>query len=900
MHAKLPSVKPNDVLYVIFTFGSTGTPKGVVISHRNFSSAITHQQKAFGYCSNSRILDFASYIFDVAWHNLLHTLTSGGCLCVPSAKERENDLAGCLEKYKITTLDLTPSVARNLGSNVLSMLSTLILGGEMVRVHDVELAGHQTRVFNAYGPSECTPTSVFTEMSHINTITSRSTGTRIGRGAGICTWVVNLEQPDTLAPVHAVGEQWLEGLLGNGFLNDPEKTAAAFQEDSAWLLRGTSTRLGRSGRVFRTGDLVRYDHDGALIFIGRKDADTQVKIRGQRVELAEVEHHVLEAIKATSIEAAKTGHEAITNPNVRVIAEVIQPRGMDSTMLVAFVTLNNEEITTRTKDKDERLHGLAVQQVTQGLTERLGNTIPVYMVPTAFIPLKEVPITTAGKINRRQLREVAASVWSKYRGLSDNQELVEPLTELEKILQQVWMLVLNLSIKKTSVNKSFMRMGGDSITAMQVVTHCRLHNVAITVGDVLQAGTIRKLAAKSRTLSRHPPMTENEQKQQREEENAEMTKAFDLSPIQKWFFDVYPDGLGHFNQTWVLELRKQIPSTTLIAAVRALISRHSMLRAYFQRDPNSGIWEQKVADDGVEAFAFAEHWVARPEVVSQVAQWRQEHLDIREGPVFASDLFNVPRDRQIIVFTAHHLIIDLVSWRIIWNDLEEYVAFGKLQSPNPVSFRKWCGRQARIGRNLSPLSVLPIPESQLSFWELPLSDNGLAGCKLYSEEFDYAISKAVLIDSNECLRTEPIDIVLGALVHSFLHTFPERSLPAVWIEGHGREQYDDQPLDLSGTVGWFTTLHPLSIPIRFENSIIDAIKLAKDMRRRVAHRGQPFFACRYYSESGREAFGGHDFVELTLNFVNNYKDKRACLSRLIEMMNSTVSPKSLILRNDLV
>jgi non-ribosomal peptide synthase protein (TIGR01720 family) len=362
--------------------------------------------------------------------------------------------------------------------------------------------------------------------------------------------------------------------------------------------------------------------------------------------------------------------------------------------------------------------------------------------------------------------------------------------------------------------------------------------------------------------------------EQHMQEDVDTGEAFELSPIQQKFFDAYPDGLNHFNQSFVLELTKAVPTATLRNAFYALHQRHSILRARFNRNLDSGLWMQIVADgDDIHSIAFTEHCVEHREEVGKVGRLRQESFDIQNGPVFACDLFIIPDGNQILVLSAHHIVIDLVSWRIIWSDIEEFVTYGKLLSRSTTSFRTWCRRQAKMGSSLSPLSVLPysIPEPQLAFWGLPLSSNTFAACEGYTHVFEEDISAALFGDSNESLRTEPIDIVLGAMVHSFLQTFPERPVPVVWIESHGREQFEDLPLDLSGTVGWFTTIHPLPVPIILESSVVDTIRITKDTRRKIPGKGQPYFACRYHSESGRQAFQSHDVVELMFNFTGRYQ-----------------------------
>lgn len=851
-HFSLPPVSPSGILYVVLTSGTTGTPKGVLITHRNFCSAITYQQKILGCSNTSRVLDLASYAFDVAWSNILHTFTAGGTLCIPSQTELENDLPHCLEKYNVTYADMTPSVARIVSRTALSKLNTLILGGETVLPSDAYLAGEHTRVFNAYGPSECTPTATIAD----------ATADCIGHGAGVCIWIVEPDNPESLTPIGSIGELYLEGpLVGEGYLNDPEKTASAFVEDPVWLTRGVPgrpDRAGRRGRLYRTGDLVKYKEDGSLVILGRKD--TQVKIRGQRVELGEVEQHVLDAALPLLLVGGTN------EDDIQVIAETIRPEGANNAILLAFISLGNAEERNMTEES----HSTAIQQVTDGLANRLTEVVPIYMVPTAFVPIYKLPIMTSGKTDRRQLRAIGESVYLQYIKDYSMNDPAESLSGLETILQQVWMSVLGVSSQEASVNKPFTRLGGDSISAMQAVSQGRLHNITFTVGDLLKAKTIRNLAALCRVASHYSPGDRQEDEYDGE--------AFEISPIQQMFFDAYPNGLNHFNQSFILELQKPVQTTTLTSSLEILLKRHPLLRARYSKNSDSGRWVQTISKETDEqSFAFSEHFVAHHNEIAKPGQLRQESFDIERGPLFAIDLFNIPLENQIVILSAHHLVIDLVSWRIIWNDIEEYITHGKLLSQPTTSFRTWCRHQANIGYNLSPLEVLPypIPEPQLEFWGLPLSENTYDNVAIHSKLFDNDVSDALFGASNVSLKTEPVDIIIGSIVHSFLQTFPERDPPVLWMEGHGRDQSDDLPFDVSSTVGWFTTICPLSVHLGQESSVIDAIRIAKDNRQKIPGKGQPYFACRYHSESGREMFRGHDVVELLFNYTGRYQQLEA-------------------------
>lgn len=375
---------PQSIMYVIFTSGSTGTPKGVMITHRNIASAIRHQVKRFGFTTKSRVFDFSSYSFDVTISNLFATLVSGGCVCIPSDSDRKVRLAQSIVTLRADVVDLTPSVARMLQPEDVPQVETIILSGEAIHINDMKHWWGKAKVLNVYGPAECTATSTIN-----NTSSSLEEATRIGTGAGQVTWVVDPEDCHSLVPLGCIGELLLEGpLVGLGYLEDPEKTVTAFINDPAWLVRGAPGQPGRHGRLYKTGDLVRYNEDGSLTFIGRKD--TQVKIRGQRVELSEVEHHVQECIPDAA----------------QVVAEVITLEGCNASITLAvFIRFSGN---TTTSGEIESIP-VSIYSIPSDVYDELAGRLPSYMVPTVFFSMRELPITASGKMDRKQLREIGQS-----------------------------------------------------------------------------------------------------------------------------------------------------------------------------------------------------------------------------------------------------------------------------------------------------------------------------------------------------------------------------------------------------------------------------------------------------------------------------------------------------------
>lgn len=859
----LPKIVPSDKMCIVFTSGSTGLPKGAVLTHRNFSTAIINHVSVFDLDSTSRVYDFASYSFDFAWSNFLLTIYSGGCLCIPSESQRINDLVGSVNQCRATFLFSTPSLIRTLDPNMLPHLKTIVLGGEHLLRADVRQWLDRAKVLNIYGPCECT---VMATCSDVQTTTDQDK--TVGFGVETNLWV--LDTTDTrgrLASIGEEGELYLEGpLVGLGYLNDPERTAATFIEDPPWLLQGGGSHPGRHGRLYKTGDLVRYNADGSLAILGRKD--TQVKIRGQRVELGEVEYHVQQLLDDKNMHSAVDG--------IQVVAEVITPQRGKNSVLVAFICLGNGNESRLTEEDRTTI----VQRITTGLEERLSEKVPPYMIPSAYIPIQAIPMTATGKTDRRSLRERGSlTYWD--RQLNRQPKRLAPSNEMEMTLLEVWMEVLNLPAEAISTDTSFTRLGGDSITGMQVVSWCRARNIAIHVGDLLREKTIQHIARCCTPVAHVCPAAVEEEE-----------RAWLLSPIQQMFFDIYQPSQNHFNQSFLLKLTRPVSGFTLKKTLQGVIARHSMLRARFRQN-HIGQWEQFLAKTTPQAFAFAEHTLRPRTTLYSVVKERQESLDIQHGPVFAADLFNISGEGQVLFLVAHHLVIDLVSWRILLHEIEQTLCTGNTFHLKTLPFQTWGKLQYESSQSLNPTQVLPFRTvaSQFEYWNLSWSENRYSEAEYYQKSLDAQTTSLLLGCGNDSFRTEPTDILVATLIHSFRQAFPDRKAPALFLEGHGRESLDDAEIDLSETVGWFTTIHPLQIPGEATDTNIDTVKFTKDIRRRVPGKGRPYFACRYQNPVGREEFKQHAAMELLLNYTGIYQQLESA-SSLFQVIDRPETPTS--------
>lgn len=464
IHSQLPTVSPADVAYISFTSGTTGTPKGACVSHANVRSAIYHQGQKLGFTNQSRVFDFAPYSFDVAWSNFLHTLGAGGCICIARQEDMLNDLSSAIVDFKATLINVTPTILRTIHP-IPKSLDTVLLSGEMpFRENIVQWSGH-VRLLNTYGPTECTFKCAFSVLESCH-----EDRPDIGEGVGFCTWLVDPNDSTKLAEVGSVGELYLEGpLVGQGYLSDPAMTACAFVQDPPWLISSHSKFAGRTGRLYKTGDLVRYKQGGKMLFVGRRDT-TQLKIRGQRVELGDVEHHV----------------RACMAHDLPLIADVVHPTGSKDASLILFVQTHGHNIEMiRTS-----IHGLA---------KELSKVLPSFMIPTLFVPIDKVPLTTTGKTDRQRLREWGNSLsWATVLELQSilisTPKHCEPTNEMEQRLRQIWALILNLDVASLSTTDNFFQKGGDSVAAIFMVASARKENLLLTVADIFRKPKLSDLA----------------------------------------------------------------------------------------------------------------------------------------------------------------------------------------------------------------------------------------------------------------------------------------------------------------------------------------------------------------------------------------------------------------------
>lgn len=377
--AKFVETVPKTALYVTYTSGSSGIPKGIVIEHGSYCSSARDHAHALDFNQASRRLQFASYSFDTGIEDILSTLLTGGCICIPSEDERIGNIAGAMKRMNVTTADLTPSFTNSIRPEDVPNLRSLVLGGEPLTSKLIKTWASRLRLINAYGTSECSVTNLV--QTHISVETDPA---NIGFAVGGCCWIVDAADHDKLVPVGCVGELLIEGpVLARGYLDDHQKTGMSFIDSPQWAREVDGTYRPR--RLYKTGDLVRYAPDGSIIYIGRKDS--QIKLRGQRVEVSEVEHHLID------------------HPSIRNAVVLLPSSGPCADKLTAIIEpqtgteFPTNEILTILQTRELQDLGFEWSE----LDEYIIGKLPVYMIPTSWVAVTSMPLHTSKKLDRSKI-----------------------------------------------------------------------------------------------------------------------------------------------------------------------------------------------------------------------------------------------------------------------------------------------------------------------------------------------------------------------------------------------------------------------------------------------------------------------------------------------------------------
>jgi amino acid adenylation domain-containing protein/non-ribosomal peptide synthase protein (TIGR01720 family) len=810
--------------YVIYTSGSTGKPKGVLIEHHslvNFTQTAIAQYKL---TASDRILQFASMSFDTAAEEIYPCLSCGGTL-VLRTEEMLQSVSAFVQQSKhweLTVWDLPTTywhlLVTELASGNLSLpesLRLVILGGERVLPEKVAMwhqwVGDYPQLVNSYGPTETTVVATLCQLSD-NALNRQEVA--IGKPiSNVQVYVLDKYlQP---VPIGVPGELHIGGAgVARGYLNRPELSLQKFIpnpfNNSKFKIRlekfategNPPGNFSQNSKLYKTGDLVRYRADGNLEYLGRMDS--QVKIRGFRIELGEIETvlnqhpHVAQAVVIA--------HEDIPG-NKRLIAYVFGNQGQ-----------------------------VQIDEIRQFLKQKL----PPYMVPSAFVSLDKLPMTPNGKVDYRALPTPDTSDRNVEVGF------VVPRTPTEEKLAAIWAEVLRRP--NISIHDNFFELGGDSIISIQMISRANQAGLQLTPKQLFQYQTVAELATVVGTT------------RQIKANQGLVTGSVPLTPIQHWFFQQNLPDAHYFNQSAMLVIPSGTKPELLKQAVQQLFLHHDALRARYALE---SVPPQQINDPPQETVPFTIVDLSELSLEAQQTAIKtkeaqlQASLDLSSGGIARVALFNLGINQPSqLLFVIHHLAVDGISWRILLEDLA--TAYQQLSRgeaiklpPKTTSFQEWANQlqgysqsktlAAEIDYWLSQFkgNIAPLPID----YPLAKQENTLASTNSVTLFLNEDETRALLQDVPSAYNTQINDILLTALVQSFSQWTGEKSL-VVDLEGHGREDLFED-IDLSRTVGWFTTLFPVQLKLSSVEQLEETLKLIKEQLRRLPKHGIGYGILRY-------------------------------------------------------
>ncbi len=790
-YAPASAVTPDHPAYVLYTSGSTGRPKGVVNSHRGIVNRLLWMQGAYPLGSDDRVLQKTPFSFDVSVWELFWPLLTGARLVMarPQGHRDGAYLVDLIAREGVTTLHFVPSMLavflKEPGLVALPSLRRVIASGEALSRELVSrfLDRLPCELHNLYGPTEAA-------VDVTAWACRRQPGESpvlLGRPIANA-WAYVLDPGMGPVSLGVAGELCIGGIpLARGYLGQPGLTAERFLPDPFAVAPG--------GRLYRTGDLARYRAGGELEYLGR--LDHQVKIRGFRIELGE-------------IEARLDRH-----PGVRTsLAMARQEEGR--VRLVAYVV--PEEGTPSSTSEAE-------------LCRFLSEMLPEHMVPSAFVFLAALPLLPNGKVDRKALPapEVAPATPAQ----------TAPETAAERRLAGIWAEVLGLD--SVGLHDGFFALGGDSILAMQVVSRAHRAGLHLTPRQIFQHQTLAELAAVAGVAVAAS-------------DEAPFSGPVPLTPVQRWFFELEVAERHHWNQSFVLVLREPLDLGWLAPAAERLAEHHAAFSLRFV--PREGDWEQvsegpRGAVRAARVDLFGLPAGRREAALRAAAAQVQASLDLSAGPLLRLVAFDPGDGAPVrLLVTAHHLVVDGVSWRILLEDLETLLR--RLPTggepalpPRTTSFQRWAVRLSEHARSgglrgeLERWLRAPLLEAS----RLPRDAGGESPEGANTEASGRTVSVALEVEETRDLQRalgaahiRVDELILAALVRAF-GSWTGVPCLRIDLESHGREDLFAD-LDLSRTVGWFTSIYPVTLDLRGSGGRAgDSLQAVRAQLRGVAGAG---------------------------------------------------------------
>ena len=656
---RLVPLSPDALAYIIYTSGSTGKPKAVLIPHANITTLLLATDQWYGFNEHDVWTGFHSYAFDFSVWEMWGALSSGGRLVIvpKDVAASPRYFVDLLKRYDVTVLNITPTVFGRVIGEVLASeaelpaIRSVIFGGEKFVASECEpwfarFGDQRPELVNMYGITETT-----VHVSYQPVMADQIAGGQSIIGGPIPSLQLYVvDDRLNVQPLGVAGELLVGGdQLARGYLGRPALTAEKFIADPF---------SGKAGaRLYKTGDLVRWGRDGNLEFLGR--IDQQVKIRGMRVELEEIEaalaqcEGVAQAVVAPgSAPGGGAGHAESSNHQ-----------------LVAYVVPESQAVIS--DDSDVQVVDLEGADIVDlpGVRSQLKRTLPEHMVPSGYVGISRLPLTSSGKVDRKALPKADASTLRA--------EYIAPRTEEEQRVAEAFATVLNLDVKTVSLHDHFFDLGGHSLLAMRLVTQLEVATGRMLgVRTIFECPTVLELAQ-----ALVQAVTGVLERIDRVDRSQRLPLAFQQERL--WFLDRLDESAGHaYHIEGVLRLRGELNAGALERALVEVVNRHEALRTHFEVSEDGEPVQVIGPPNGFVLGAEDVAGLDESGVKDRVEKLLAKRFDLEHGPLFRATLLTVSEEEYVLVIGGHHTVLDGWSVNLLLSEIGAF--YGSQVSGKPL------------------------------------------------------------------------------------------------------------------------------------------------------------------------------------------------------------------------